>query len=98
MALVSQGDQSKAQSDTLFYGLGATWALKANDLSQYDDNMTDQTTYMDTTSDVSKYEMTTSWSVEMTLSADSGDSGALFERTITGSVYTILIEMETGPQ
>jgi hypothetical protein len=74
----TQGDEENAKDDVLYYGEGGTYAQLATDLSQYADNQTVAAWGHYEPSPASRFNVTTSWTVEVVVEVDNTDTGRFF--------------------
>lgn len=80
----SQGFTPNAKDDTLYLGEGATIAALATDLSQYADNQTTGATWHYEPAPASRFDVTTSWCIEVDFTANNTSGGRFWTQGGTG--------------
>lgn len=85
----TQGNQANAKDDTLFYASGGFPNLET-DLSQHADNMTDNGTWTSDASPSTRFDVSTTWAIEVLCSMTSASTGYFFNYGgIAGNQYAL---------
>jgi len=85
--MATQGSQANAKDDTLYYALrGGAFANLATDLSQHLDNQTAGASWTSEASPAPRFNVTTTWTIEVLCDTDNNDTGYFLSYASGGSL------------